>query len=167
MAAITAQLKRAFISWLKIKSAKGEAAPTLRASIEDYLVERVEDVSTGQVQTSASGNGFSGTFSSPVPAMLGGFSATEIAAMAQELLEVHDAAKDFLEDCWTRGLDPDEVNQDGWPSPLPAATVSINKSDDELREAYAVQMQYMLPTVSECRHDYSSVRMAGQGVWVQ
>ena len=167
MAALSAQLKRSFVTWLLLQVNAGKSV-SLQKAIESYLTAQVDAISKGQIITSVSGNGYSSTFSGPNPGLLAGFSAPEIAAFAQELLEIYEISKREVANSLRYGLEISTVNVTGWPSLLPDPVMS--DADAQLAatdDLVAAQMKWMLATVTECRGDYRDVRFAQGGVLVQ
>lgn len=174
MANVTAQIKRSFVSWLAYRIRAGDLSSVtagdgetvLRNAIEAYVFSSVDGIKGGQVVASTSANGISVAFATPMPALLSGWSITEIAALAQELLEIHDVARRDVVNCLRYGLDIATTNQSGWPDTLPAeAMTSAEAEAAATYDKVCTQMQYLMPTVTEVRGSYSYAR-SFQGAWV-
>ena len=122
---------------------------SLRGVIQQFVNTRISSISTGKTLTSASGSGYSGTFFAPNPALLTGFSPVEIASLAQDLLEIHDIARQDVVNCLQYGLDIGTVRTQGWPSVLPDPVLSFEDADAAATDALtAAKMQWMMATIT-------------------
>jgi hypothetical protein len=157
VARVSTDLKRLFVRALAKKVADGES-PSIEELLSDLVLARFDDLSSGQIVISRSGDGFSGTFAIPSAVSLEGVTPAGMAALISELMDLRDKSDAFLTKVAKYGLDADTVDEDGWPAPLPA----IVDADPTIEEsAIADRMLFYLIPAQSSRSDFSRLDVQG------
>jgi hypothetical protein len=128
---VPADIKRLFVRVIAAKVAALEYE-TISKALDALALARFDQLESGELVTGRSGDGFSGTFAVPNAAMLDGITPAAMGALVSELYDLRDSSEAFLTKVAKYGLDADEVDENGWPNPLPAvvdANPTISQAD--------------------------------------
>ena len=151
MARVSTEIKRLFVRLLQKSVDDGEVG-TLYDALINLAQSQFDLTSSGEIAIARSADGFSGTFAIPNPGMTAGVTPVEITALASELLDLYDLHKAFLVKVAKYGLDADEVDENGWPSPLPAV-VDTNPTISD--SAISTRILFFLVPKTQSMGDYS------------
>lgn len=123
MARVSTDIKRLFVRILS-KSVDDGDSPSLEDALLALAQGQFSLVKSGEIAISTAGDGFATSYSVANPAQWAGISVAEIAALSSELLDLHDSCLVWLTKVAKYGLDADDVDEDGWPDPLPAVVTA-------------------------------------------